>query len=131
MVFLDKSNLQIPARVKSLVSFSAWFKNVWFWVTVDGESWFPHGHVEFVWRWVLVESFESEQFQPMWVGVAIEQFGRTLADSLRSIAACILVVVEEETQQIQIVVADVPPQEEVIPQAAIEILDSSRKMCWN
>jgi hypothetical protein len=32
------------------------------------------------------------------------------------------VVVEEETQQIQIVIADVPSQEEVVPQAAIEVL---------
>jgi hypothetical protein len=58
----------------------------------------------------------------MSVGVATEQFGRTFADSLRSITACVSVVVEEETQQIQIVIADVPPQEEVVPQAAIEVL---------
>ena len=58
----------------------------------------------------------------MWVAVTTEQFGWTLADSLRSITACISVVVEEETQQIQIVIADMPPQEEVIPQAAIEVL---------
>ena len=58
----------------------------------------------------------------MSVGVAAEQFGRTFADSLRSITACVSVVVEEETQQIQIVIADVPPQEEVVPQAAIEVL---------
>jgi len=32
------------------------------------------------------------------------------------------VVVEEETQQVQIVITDVPPQEEVVPQAAIEVL---------
>ena len=56
------------------------------------------------------------------VSVAIEQFGRTFANSLRSITACIAAVVEEETQQIQIVIADVPPQEEVVPQAAIEVL---------
>jgi len=86
---------------------------------------------DFVWRWlalrggrsVSVESLESEQLQPMRVGVTPEQFGRTFADSLRSITACISVLVEEETQQIQIVIADVPPQEEVVPQAAIEILD--------
>ena len=59
----------------------------------------------------------------MRVGMTAEQFGRTFADALRSIAACVSVVVEEETQQIQIVIADVPPQEEVVPQAAIEILD--------
>jgi len=58
----------------------------------------------------------------MSVGVAAEQFGRTFADSLRSITACVSAVVEEETQQIQIVIADVPPQEEVVPQAAVEIL---------
>ncbi len=58
----------------------------------------------------------------MRVGVTTEQFGRTFADSLRSITACISAVVEEETQQIQIVIADVPPQEEVVPQAAIEVL---------
>ena len=97
---------------------------------MDGESWLPHGHGDFVWRWVALrggrsvsaESLESKQLQPMRVGVAIEQFGRTFADSLRSITACISAVVEEETQQIQIVIADVPPQEEVVPQAAIEVL---------
>ncbi len=73
-------------------------------------------------RSVSAESLEAEKLQPMWVGVTTEQFGRTFADSLRSITACILVVVEEETQQIQIVIADVAPQEEVVPQAAIEIL---------
>lgn len=58
----------------------------------------------------------------MSVGVAAEQFGRSFADSLRSVTACVSVVVEEETQQIQIVIADVPSQEEVVPQAAIEVL---------
>ena len=58
----------------------------------------------------------------MSVGVAAEQFGWTFADSLRSITACVSVVVEEETQQIQIFIADVPSQEEVVPQAAIEVL---------
>ena len=56
------------------------------------------------------------------VGIAAEQFGRTFAYSLRSITACVSVVVEEETQQLQIVIADVPSQEEVVPQAAIEVL---------
>ena len=73
-------------------------------------------------RSISSESLEAEKFQPMSVGAATEQFGRTFADSLRSITACISVVVEEETQQIQIVIADVPPQEEVVPQAAIEVL---------
>ena len=59
----------------------------------------------------------------MSVGIATEQFGWTFADSLRSITACVSVVVEEETQQIQIVIADVPSQEEVVPQAAVEVLD--------
>ena len=70
----------------------------------------------------MAESLESEQLEPMLVGVAIEQFGRTLADSLLSITACISVVIEKETQQIKIVVADMPPQEEIVPQAAVEIL---------
>ncbi|MGB2862857.1 MAG: hypothetical protein WBC05_05985, partial [Sedimentisphaerales bacterium] len=65
-------------------------------------------------RSVLAEYLESEQLQPMSVGVTTDQFGRTFADSLRSITACISVVVEEETQQIQIVIADVPPQEKVV-----------------
>ena len=97
---------------------------------MDGESWLPHGHWDFVWwlaalrvcRSISSESLEAEKFQPMSVEAATEQFGRTFADSLRSITACISVVVEEETQQIQIVIADVPPQEEVVPQAAIEVL---------
>ena len=113
------------------MKFWAWFKNASFWVTVEGESWFPHGHGDFVWWWaalrsgpsISLESLEAEKFQPMRVAVTTEQFGRTLANSLQSIAACISVVVEEETQEIQIVLADVPPQEEVIPQAAIEVLD--------
>ena len=55
----------------------------------------------------------------MSIGVAAEQFGWTFTDSLRSVTACVSVVVEEETKQIQIVIADVPSQEEVVPQAAI------------
>jgi hypothetical protein len=51
------------------------------------------------------------------------QFGRTFVDSLRSVAARISVVIEEQTQEIQIVIADVPPQDEVGPQTAIEVLD--------
>jgi hypothetical protein len=97
---------------------------------VDGESWLPHGHGDFVWWWAALrsgrsissESLEAEKFQPMSVAVTTEQFGRTFADSLRSITACISVVVKEETQQIQIVIANVPPQEEVVPQAAVEVL---------
>ena len=58
----------------------------------------------------------------MRVGATTEQFDRAFADSFRSITACISAVVEEETQQIQIVIADVASQEEVVPQATIEVL---------
>ena len=58
----------------------------------------------------------------MQVRLTTEQFGRAFADSLGSITACVPVMVQEETQQIQILIADVPPEEEVVPQAAIEVL---------
>jgi hypothetical protein len=58
------------------------------------------------------------------VGVpgAAEQFGRALADPFGSAAPLEAVVVEEEPQQIQIPVADLPSQEEVVPKTAVEIL---------
>jgi len=64
---------------------------------MDGESWLPHLHGDFVWWCVALrsgpsissESLEAEKFQPMSVAVATEQFGWTFSDSLRSITACI------------------------------------------
>ena len=72
---------------------------------------------------MAAEARVAEQFQPVAMGLAAEQLGGALADALRPIAAQEATMVEEKAQQVQVVVADVATQEEVISQAAVEILD--------
>ena len=55
--------------------------------------------------------------------LAGEQLGGALADALGPIAAQEAAMVEEKAQQVQVVVANVATQEEVISQAAVEILN--------
>ena len=55
--------------------------------------------------------------------LAAQQFGRAPPHALRVFAAQEPPVVEEELQQVQIVRTQVTPQEEVVAQAAVEILD--------
>ena len=73
---------------------------------------------------VAAESLEAEKFQPVTMFLAIQQFCETFANTFRSVAASEATVVEKETQQIQIIVADMSPQREVISQAAVEVLDN-------
>ena len=72
---------------------------------------------------VVAEAFVAQQLQPVAMGLAEQQLGGALACPLRSIAAQEAAMVEEKAQQVQVVVADVATQEEVISQAAVEILD--------
>jgi hypothetical protein len=69
------------------------------------------------------EALAAEHFQPVWVGSAGQQLGRTLADSLGMLAAEKPSVVEEELQQGEIFRVSVSAQEEVVAESAVEILD--------
>ena len=52
-----------------------------------------------------------------------QQFGGALAHTLRAFAPQEPTVVQEELQQLQVGPCDVPSQEEVVPQTAVEVLD--------
>src|SRR2546422_3508198 len=54
--------------------------------------------------------------------LARQQFRRALIDALGVLTAQEARVVEEELRQVQVVWPQVPPQEEVVAQAAVEIL---------
>jgi len=56
--------------------------------------------------------------------LAVQQFCGTLADAFGSIATQEATMVEKKTQQMQIIVADMPAQEKIVPQATIEVLDN-------
>ncbi len=64
---------------------------------------------------IALEAFEAEQFQPMRMWLAVEQFCGTFAYTFRSVATLETAVVEKKTQQVQIVVTDMSPQEEIVP----------------
>ena len=72
---------------------------------------------------VLVEPFVAEKLEPVRMDVAVKQLGRTLAHAFVSVATLEAAMVEEETQQVQIAAGNLAAQKEVIPKAAIEILD--------
>src|ERR1019366_6524318 len=55
-----------------------------------------------------------------WAG---QQLGRAFAGSFGALASWETAVVQEELQQSQVVSAQMAPQEEVAPQAAVDILD--------
>ena len=54
-----------------------------------------------------------------------QQLGRTLADSTGVFTAQVPAVVQEELKQRQVVLAQLPPQEEVAAQPAVEVLDQT------
>jgi len=56
---------------------------------------------------VLLESLEAQKLQPMGMDLAAQPCGGTVADTLRPVAAWEAPVVEEESQYVQVVVADV------------------------
>ena len=63
---------------------------------------------------VAMESRVAEEFQPVRMRLPRQQFGGTLAHSLGPVAAREPPVVEEEPQQVQVPVADLTAQEEVV-----------------
>ena len=63
---------------------------------------------------VTAEALVTEQFQPVAMGLADEQFCRRFADALRAIATNQTAMVQEESQQIEVAVADVAAQEKII-----------------
>src|SRR6266404_3036833 len=110
---------------------AAWFKSGLFWVTVrtvrglartascacsaprpsEGRRSVPQG------------IRQTEQFQPVGMRLAGQQFRWAAVDALGVLAAEEAAVVEEELQQVQIIRSQVTPQEEIVPQAAVEVLD--------
>jgi len=63
---------------------------------------------------VTAEALVTEQFQPVTMGLADEQFCRGFANAFRSFATNQTAMVQEESQQIEVAVADVAVQEKVI-----------------
>jgi hypothetical protein len=55
---------------------------------------------------VLLKALEAKQFQPMRMSVVVQQFCGAFADAFGSVATPEAAVVEKETQQMQIIVAD-------------------------
>ena len=62
---------------------------------------------------VAPEACVAEPFQPVWVRLTGQEFGRTVAHALGPVATGESPVVQVEPQQIQIPMADLPSQEEV------------------
>src|SRR5580658_6096394 len=76
------------------------------------------------WIWlVLARSVVTEHLQPMRVGLASQQLGRTLVNALGMFAAQKAAMIEEELQQLQIARAHVPTQEKIAAQSAVDVLD--------
>ena len=70
-----------------------------------------------------MEATEPQEFQPVRMRASGEQFGRTLANPFRFFATLELAMVQEESQQVQITLAQLASQEEVGPQAAVEVFN--------
>ena len=73
-------------------------------------------------RSVSLEASVAQQFQPMGMGLPIEQFGRALANAFGAVTAEAAVMVEIEPQQFQIVVANLSAKEEVVAKTTIAVL---------
>src|SRR5208283_2007724 len=65
----------------------------------------------------------SQQLQRVSVPISRPQLRRTLADSTGVLTAQVPAVVQEELKQRQVVLPQLPPQEEVASQPAVEVLD--------
>ena len=59
----------------------------------------------------------------MRMGSPGHRFSGALADALGAPALREGAVIEEEAEQVQIILAQLPAEEEVIPEAAVEVLD--------
>src|SRR3990170_1020901 len=70
-----------------------------------------------------MEPLQAQKLQPVGMALAAQQFRRALADPVGALAPQEAAVIEEEPQQVQVVVANLPTKEEVVPQAAVEVFD--------
>src|SRR5256885_1388615 len=68
------------------------------------------------------EASVAEHFQPMRVRPTGQQLGWCLPHALGTLASLQPPVVQEELQQRQVIRAQVPPEEEVTPKPAVEVL---------
>ena len=66
---------------------------------------------------------KAQESQPARMAPAAEQFRRASIHPLRTFASQEPVVVEEKPQQIQVVGPNLPAQEAVVAQSAVEVLD--------
>ena len=71
----------------------------------------------------MPEPLEAEQFQPMRMLLPGHEFGGAFAPALGPPASCEGAVIQEEAQQIQIPLAQMAAEEEVVAKAAVEVLD--------
>jgi len=62
-----------------------------------------------------LKALKAEQFQPVRMWLAVQQFCRTFTNAFRPIATLEPAALEKETQQIQIILANMPSQKKVIP----------------
>src|SRR5437867_527808 len=109
----------------SLFSFLAWFKRASFPVTVR-TLYGPVGSRQVSEGCSALISGEprvAEQLQPVRVGLARQQFGGTFPLPLGMLPAQEPPMVQEELHQRQGITAHVPPEEEITPQPAVEVLD--------
>ena len=116
-------------------SIGAWFKNAHFRVTLRISARTLIGPA----RWsgftrvpgcragasVPREPRVPQKFQPVSVRLTRQQLGRTLADSTGVVTAQVPAVIQEELKQRQVVLPQLPPQEEVAAQPAVEVLDQT------
>src|SRR5437867_10147139 len=65
----------------------------------------------------------AEHFQPVRMGLAGQQLGRTVIDAVGMLAAQEPAVVEKELQQREVVGAELSAEEEVVAESAVEVLD--------
>jgi len=57
-------------------------------------------------RWVSGDASVTQEFQPVRMRVAVQEFGRTFSHPLRAVAPGVAVMVEKEPQQVEIPVPD-------------------------
>src|SRR5471030_1245602 len=75
---------------------------------------------------------QAEQREPMRVALSGHQLGRTLANTLGAPAAQEAAMIQEEPQQIQIRIAQLAAQREVVAESGIDIFDQralARYLC--
>ena len=75
------------------------------------------------WRSVLAEAWVTQQLPPVGMRSTGQQFGRAFSDTSGVLAAAEAAVVEEESQQVQEIAAELTAEEEIGPQAAVDVLD--------